>query len=419
MTHHGGLTPVKGKSRLSVTDIPKFFDLLRVSLRQVVRHRMRYLGVVLAISLGTCGFIMILTVGRDVKHNLNQDLDLLGGATRIKVYFEKSQSSRDQIPKPQWFKPQAIDALSHLPGVRAVSAVAIKPMQATSTMKGREHHFRLVAVDEVFWEVNSFSPVSGQLFGAEAVHDRLRVCVLGADLARLIFGRLDVAGLMLPIDRELYQITGVLGGTGTGERVRDAFIPLTTGQDRVKGLSFPEYIYVRCGTWDDVGPVAQAIPLAIQALQPDERISLEVAWDQLIRVQRIAWWVEIFIYLSILATMVLGGMGIWNGMMATVQSRTREIGLKKAIGAEDRDILIQFLSEALFLSFGSALIGIALGKGGVLVVGRILSSPPSADLFLLSLLLSVVFSLLLGVGAGFAPSLIASRMEVVSALRYE
>ncbi len=165
--------------------------------------------------------------------------------------------------------------------------------------------------------------------------------------------------------------------------------------------------------------VVDAIPRVINFQQPGERVRLEVAWEMLKRVQKIAWWMEVFIYLAIVATLVLGGLGIWNGMMATVKSRTHEIGLKKAIGAKDSDILIQFLGEALFLSLGSALIGIALGRGAIQIVSTILRSSPSEDLFALSVGLSLVFSLFLGLGAGFAPSMMASRMEVVSALRYE
>lgn len=399
--------------------ILKFLDLLQVSIHQVIRHHRRYLGVILAISIGTCGIIMVLTVGRDVKRNLNLDLDLLGGATRIKVYFEENRFRRDQVPKPRWFRPQTIETVRRLPGVRDVSAVALKASPAVSIVKSREHRFRLLGVDEAFWEVNSFSPPHGEFFSSDAVQKRLRVCVLGVELARLIFGHPDVAGRTLSIDRDLYLVTGVLGGAGIADRASYAFIPLTTAQDRIQGLSLVDYVYVRCRTWDDVGRVAAAIPQAIQTHQPGERILLEVAWEQLKRVQRIAWWVETFIYLSITATLILGGMGIWNGMMAAVRSRTREIGLKKAMGAEDGDILIQFLAEALFLSLESALIGIVLGRGAVEVVSHILSSPPSEDLFVLSTVLSIVFSLLLGVGAGFAPSLLASRMEVVSALRYE
>lgn len=397
----------------------KFFDLLRVSLRQVVRQRRRYAGVILAISLGTCGFILVLTVGQDVKHNLNRDLDLLGGSTRMRVNLEGDYTNRGLIPQPRWFREPTLDALRRIPGVRSISAVALKGSMAVATLKAGEQYFRLLGVDGAFWEVNSFIATSGGFFGEDEVHRRERVCVLGRQLAQQIFGTQDIAGRLLPIDGELYVIAGVLGGTGIAERADYAFIPLTTAQDRIRGLSLVDCVYVRCQTWDDVGPVAAAISKVMDTFQPSDRVRVDVAWEQLKRVQRIAWWMQTFIYLSIVATLVLGGMGIWNGMMAAVQARTREIGLKKAIGAEDRDILIQFLGEAWFLSFGSALLGIILGRGAVQLVSHILNSPPSEDLFVLSVALSIVLSMILGVGAGFTPSTIASRMEVVSALRYE
>jgi putative ABC transport system permease protein len=136
-------------------------------------------------------------------------------------------------------------------------------------------------------------------------------------------------------------------------------------------------------------------------------------------VKKLAWWIEFFVYLAITATLVLGGVGIWNVMMAAVRSRTREIGLKKAMGAQDRDILAQFLSEALCLSLGAALVGVLLGWVIIQCLGLWIGSRPPDDLFLLCIALGLLFAIMLGVGAGLYPSIQASRMEVVSAIRYE
>lgn len=397
----------------------RLLDLLRISVRQVLRQRRRYIGVILSVTLGTAGLIVIITMGRDVKANLNQDLDLLGGATRVKVSFDDPRTDQNLVPRPQWFHPETLEAIRHLPGVSQVSVIAIKPASAFTSRHKRRHWFKVVGVDKHFWEVNSFSPIHGELFNAEAVEDRRRVCVLGANLAREVFGTEEASGLTLPIDNDIYLVTGVLGGAGIADRTNYAFLPLTTARDRIQGLYLPNTLYVRCLTWNDVGPVAAAVPAQVAAHQSTERLRVEVAWDQLERVKRIAWWMELFIFVSITATLILGGFGIWNGMMATVQARTREIGLKKAIGAEDRDILIQFLTESLCLSLGSALMGVALGRAAMEVICIRLGSDPPQDLFILSVGLSLVFSVILGASAGFAPSVLASRKEVVSALRYE
>jgi putative ABC transport system permease protein len=115
----------------------------------------------------------------------------------------------------------------------------------------------------------------------------------------------------------------------------------------------------------------------------------------------------------------LGGVGIWNVMMAAVVTRTREIGLKKAMGAEDKDILAQFLSEALCLSMGAALLGALMGRIMMEILGYMIGSRPPENLFFMGLALGFLFAVLLGVGAGLYPSLRASRMEVVTAIRYE
>jgi putative ABC transport system permease protein len=276
-----------------------------------------------------------------------------------------------------------------------------------------------LAVDDAFWQVRSFWPQRGRLFGAEDVAGHKRVCVLGAELARKVFGTYDAVGQSFEFNQEVYQVSGVLGGVTDSGLANAAFLPLTTAKDRLTGPLLPDRLYVRCRTWDDVSEVATALPKLISSHQSPEELQVEVSWEGLKRVQRLAWWIEFMVYLAISTTFVLGGVGIWNVMMAAVTSRTREIGLKKAMGAEDRDILAQFLSEALCLSAGAALLGAGLGRIMMEIMGAAIGSRPSENLFFLGLCLGFAFAVILGVGAGLYPSLRASRMEVVSAIRYE
>lgn len=388
-------------------------DLLRVSVRQVMRHRRRYWGVVLAISLGVAGFMLVMTMSRDFKKNFNRDLNLIGGATIIRMYFE------DLPDHPrQWFRTETMAGLRRLPGVSDVSLVSLSG-GARSNWRTRQYTFSLLGVDESFWEVRGLWPLKGKLFSELDVEARKRKVVLGTELARRIFGTQEVEGLYMEIDQDLYWVTGLLGGITDSSLANSAFIPLTTAQDRVPTISLPNRLYIRCLTWDDVERVAKAITGAVAPHQSVDMLRVEVSWEALKRVKNVAWWVEFFIYLALSATLILGGVGILNVMMAAVRSRTREIGLKKAMGAEDRDILAQFLSEALCLSVGSAVLGVALGRLGMEILGYFIGSRPPLDLFLLCLFLGLLFAVFLGVGAGLYPSLQASRMEVVSAIRYE
>ncbi len=378
----------------------------------MVRHRRRYLGVVLAIALGVAGVINIITMSREVKKNFNEDLDLIGGVTVIRIYFDNNRSYR-----PQWFRDDTLAALGRLKGVKEMSLTMVKG--GNTNWHGQHYNFALLGVDESFWQVRNFWAQTGNLFGAESVAGRKRECVLGSELARKIFGSYDVRGQTLEINNEVYWVSGVLGGVTDSGTANAAFLPLSTATDRVSGPGLTDRLYLRCRTWDDVSGVAAAIPQIIQSHQSPEELHVEVSWEGLKRVQQLAWWIEFLVYLAISATFILGGVGIWNVMMAAVVTRTREIGLKKAMGAEDKDIMAQFLSEALCLSMGAALVGGLLGRIMIEILGHVLGTRPPENLFFLGLSLGFLFAVILGVGAGLYPSLRASRMEVVTAIRYE
>ena len=388
-------------------------DLMRVSVRQVIRHRRRYMGVVLAIALGVAGFLNIVTMSREVKNNFNENLDLIGGVTVLRIYFDNHRSYR-----PQWFREQTLTAIKRLDGVKELSLTAARH-GLNSNFKGQHFAFLVLAVDEGFWQVRNFWPLSGKLFGLDAVKEHTRECVMGAELAKRMFGDTQVRGKDLEINQEIYRISGVLGGVTDSGLANSVFLPLTTATDRFPGRLLADRLYVRCATWDDVGAVAAAIPGIVKSHQSPEELHVEVAWEALKRVQLLAWWIEFLIYLATSATFLLGGVGIWNVMMAAVTSRTREIGLKKAMGAEDRDILAQFLAEALCLSVGAALLGAGIGRITMEILSYIIESRPPENLFLFGVTLAFLFAVVIGVGAGLYPSIRASRMEVVTAIRYE
>jgi len=397
----------------------RFDDLLQVSFRQVLRQRRRNIGVALSIAIGTAGLIVVITMGQDVKGNINADLELVGHTTHIKVSFE---DYLEKIPfsKPRRFREATLSSLRRSPKVTGVSVIRHKRNVTLYTQQHRPVYVpQLIGVDEYYWEVKGDFPTAGKFFDAEAVRGREKVCVLGENVAKNIFGKINVVGRLLKIDRDLYRVTGVLGGLRAFDNAELVFIPITTAWDRIEGISEPDVMYVRCQTWDDVKSVSAAIREVVAANQDARGLKVRVDWERLKKVKAMAWWIEFFIYIAIIATLTLGGFGIWNIMTAGVQSRTQEIGLKKAIGAEDRDILSQFLAEALCLSLGASVGGIILGGLAVLILASILGSHPSKDLFLFCVGLGLLFSVILGVGAGLAPSIRASRMEVVKAVHFE
>ncbi len=397
----------------------RYLDLLRVSARQVLRQRRRYLGVLTSIAVGTAGVIVILTMGQIVKTNLNNDLTLIGGATIIRVSFESTTSRKDTLQHLEWFQPRTVKAVRQLPGVQALSEIVSLPNSVQTVLHNNIYNFMLMGVDQYFWQVNGFSIKEGRSFNAEDLDHHSPVCLLGENLAMKIFGAQEVVGQRYSINGNIYTIVGVMSGDTSGTLANYGFVPITTAKDRLERLPESNSLVLRCKSWDDVEKVAAVIPAAVAEHQGVERLKVTVPRGPLQQVKRIAFWVESFIYFAVAATLILGGYGIWNGMMTAVRSRIREIGLKKAMGAKDSDIMFQFLSEALCLSCGAAVLGIALGIGGVAYASEIMGKWPARESVLGYCALSFLFSLLLGAVAGYYPALRASRMEVVTAIRYE
>ncbi|MGD9781059.1 MAG: ABC transporter permease [Kiritimatiellia bacterium] len=390
-------------------------DLWRISAREVWRRHRRYGGVALGLMLGTLGFVVILTMGREVRAHIHRDLDLLGGATMIKVRLVPDDGSVER----ESVSPPTLRELRNLPGVQAVSAAAISWAPVRLQWEDQAQTAVALGVDEFFWGANSFSPMAGSFFGETEVGNREKVCVLGAALARRLFGDRSPVGEWVRIGRDLYRIRGTLEGAGVGDRNEFVFLPLTTARDRIVGLSPVSRLYVRCATLPAVETVADAIPSAIRRHQARIPLQVDVARVQLRYVRRLLGWMETFIFLAVGTTLGLGSLGIWTGMLSAVRARTREIGLKKAMGAEDGDIHAQFLAEALCLSLGAAVAGIAGARISLIGLSRVLHSVVSEWLFLGCMLLSLLLSLILGLAAGYWPARQASRMDAVSAMRDE
>ncbi len=397
----------------------KLADILWISARRILRKRTRYLGPATALIIGTAGLIVVITLRGDIKRKANENLDLLGGATILELSYEDKPWDFPWSQEPRFFYGDIIRAVERLPGVKVVSALARKQSPAAVGWGPRLGRFTLVAVDHHFWRLHSFKAASGGFFGKEAVEYGEAVCVIGAEVARYVFDRVAVAGRSLLVDGQPYRIAGVLDGFRVGEGTRFVFVPLTTALSRVADMTLPGQLYIRCHSWTDVEAVAEALPATVGQYVYTDRLRVSALWDNLYRTREVAFWLEIFANVCVIATLALGGIGVWNVQMAAVRARTREIGIKKAVGAEDLDILVQILAESVSVCLGSLLLGILLSAAATRVISHLLDSPFPFALFLRAAGWSVLFSLLLGILAGLLPALKASRMEVVRALRYD
>ncbi len=390
-------------------------DLLRVSVRQVIRQKSY--GVIFSIALGITAFIALAVLGREIRYNIGQDMVLMGGVNIIQVIMNDGakvgQPSRE-------FYPEVIEELRKVPGTSKVSAALWGTKDITIQKEDQSIFIMFHGVDQYYWDTYSANLVAGRLLNEADVNNHSRVCVLGWELAEKLYGSSKNAlGKTLNIDNDLFKVVGIVGGIMIGTKIREAFIPETTMRDRGWAGGKINRLHIRAIAWEDVDTIVKKIPAIVNTYQDAPNLLIRTQDEQLSRIQNTFTFVEALLWLGIAASLMLGGFGIWYGTFAAVRARTREVGLKKAMGGSDKDILSQFLAEALCKSVAGGFLGILLGTACVELGSYALGSNISYPLLALSGLGSIVFSAVIGVGGGLYPALQASRMDVVTALRFE
>jgi putative ABC transport system permease protein len=278
------------------------------------------------------------------------------------------------------------------------------------------------------------APVTeGEFITEEHILGRASVAVLGVEVADTLFGRKEgLVGETLRIENQPFRVIGILkerGGSGFGNQDDVILVPLTTAQARLLRRSGRDRIDLLMVQAVDAASVPQASEEVAQILRARHRTAVGAddftilsQQDFLDTAQTITGVLTIFLGGIAAISLLVGGIGIMNIMLVSVTERTREIGLRKALGARRVDILVQFLTESSLLSMLGGLIGIGLGAAISFVVGQIASAqdaPIDPSIGLDTVLLATLFSTAVGLFFGLYPANRAASLEPVEALRYE
>jgi putative ABC transport system permease protein len=383
--------------------------------RLVLRNRRRYKAVMAGIAVGTAGFIVIQTMGDSVEKKMGEHLELLGEATVLKAYWENEDSYH-----PGQFTMRDVARLKRIPHLLAVAPVVSLP-QVNAVFKTTEWSPGLFGVDNQYWMTQSPTVLRGRLIGPSDVVGRKTVCVLGQDVVKYLFENSDPLGTHLKAGNLTFEVVGILGGIQHSDIRRSIFIPISTAQNLFHGLYRIQEIFLRVDDWNYVESAKNDAMnvLASSHKGYENGIRIQFFPDRLQRVKSTVYLVKLFVYAALGVTIILGGLGITSVMLAAVQDRTREIGLRKALGARERIILLQFLIEAVFISFLSGAIGVAAGFSLVQLLKGPLGVDVSPAMITVSIIGGLMFTVFLGVISGIYPSIRASRMDSVTAMRFE
>jgi len=404
----------------------KFESTFKIAFRALRRNKMRSVLTALGIIIGVGAVIAMVSIGNGAKAQVEQQIASLG--ENVILIFSGSVTSsgiRTGWGSAGTLKIEDAEAIRReVPGVIAVSEEVISTRQVSS---GNQNWFtRVYGESPEYFDIRQWPLSEGAIFTPQDVRSANKVCVIGRTTASQVFGSDNPIGQVLRIQGVPFLVTGVLTPKGLSPQGTDqddiVIMPYTSAMKRVIGGTTLRGINVQVGSPDDLGPAQQQITELLRQrhnIRPGREDDFTVRNQQEIAETATSTSRVMALLLGAIASvsLLVGGIGIMNIMLVSVTERTREIGVRLAVGAHGRDILTQFLIEAVTLSSIGGVIGIIVGLGASQVLSAVANWPTLISVT--SIIVAFFFSAAVGIFFGFYPAREASRLDPIEALRYE
>jgi len=427
---------VKKSPTAPITPLPEmrmtsqlYGELLLLNLQQAIRgllsNKLRTCLSALGIIIGVAAVIVMLALGSAAQSSVKRQIATLG-SNRISITpnWQNTGGVRQKAGSvSRLILKEALDIKERIPTAAAVSAVVFGGVQA---VYGHNNvSTQLLGELPDYESIYASAPTYGRFFTEEECRTRARVALLGATPLNGLFGQDNPVGKTIQINHVPFTVIGVLPTKGAGGWLDgdDIIIaPLQTAMYRVLGKKYVDWIDVSVASEDVVEETQKQLlnlthswPHIPGVVDDSYRVVNVAAAAQ--TMSAVTQTISLMLASVAAISLVVGGIGIMNIMLVSVTERTREIGLRKALGARGRDIQTQFLIESVALCLSGGFLGIAAGWIVTLIVGYFEETFMSPSLF--SILLSCGFSVGVGIGFGYWPAVLASRLDPIEALRYE
>jgi putative ABC transport system permease protein len=405
--------------------VQRLGNITIVGLKAISRNKLRSFLTMLGIVIGVGCVIAVVAIGNGATKSVENTINSLGTNYIMIFPGAVTQSGARIFTGNSNLTPEDADAIKSecpavayvCPTVRSAAQLVAGELNWGTSIQGVSTDYPLIRS----WNVDQ-----GDFFTDQDVKSAAKVCVLGATVAENLFPNGGAVGQIVRIKNVPFKVDGVLerkGGNMMGQDQDDTVIaPYTTVMKRLSGKTKIDMIQVSAASADSVQEAQKEIEAVLRQrhrIPPGGDSDFQMrSQEEIAQTQAQSMGILRTLLLSIAAiSLLVGGIGIMNIMLVSVTERTREIGIRMAIGAKGRHVLMQFLFEAVTLAIVGGLIGVMLGVAASMAVGRFLQWPIVVTP--ISIALSFGVAACVGIFFGFYPARKASRLDPIDALRYE
>lgn len=391
----------------------------------LVANKLRSLLTMLGIIIGVAAVIALVSIGNGVKQDIEDSISSLGSNLLVVLPgAPRTPGARPSQGSMKSLKISDYEAIAKLEGVKAAS-----PMTNGSYVviyQNKNWTTSVAGVNANFQDVNNWTMTSGRFFSDKNIQNRERVAVVGQTVVKNLFADEDPVGKEIRVKNIPFRVIGVLKSKGNGTMGNDqddtVLIPYTTSMERVEGIDYLRRVYVVAKDDEGIDRLQADIENLLRVRHNIKDTNLDDFNIQNMKsiMETVAQTTGTFtLFLGAVAaiSLVVGGIGIMNIMLVSVTERTREIGVRKALGATYSVIVTQFLIEAVVISLMGGFIGIAFGIGASKVIGMV--SGMSTIVSVPTIIMSFAFSMAIGLIFGIYPARKAAKLNPIDALHYE